>query len=319
MYKKFLGIAIACLSVFLFSCEEKPKTPEIRPGEVTVITDETQADGASDQISIQDERITITSLLHWNEFNHDGNFSDNCLQFLRNFIENDSEFFEFNTVQVDNWEIIRDPEVYGLALAFNFTVTASELDTIPVGAYQTIVNDEVDCEMVFVESPRTSTETEAPSTAATETVSYWLMHAMYYDYFDFGAWKNNCFGHYLCVRYCDETDKLLFSDFAAHAKDKFGMTVTEENLPSNARLYIEDKHLYIYVGSGNFTPSFDILDVTEDGTISTVTVQLYADCNKFLPSYKMAYRIENGERFLSCEILNSSPYKPYGLHSVYGN
>lgn len=318
--KRFLLILAACSAILLVSCEKKEETPTLKPGEVSIETTAAQNGGdTSDTIVTEDERITITSLENWEAFNHDGNFSDNCLQFLRNFIQNDSEYFEFNTVYLGNWEIIRDPKIYGLDLAFNFTVTASELDTIPVGDYQTIVTDAVDCTMRFVKSPRVQSTITAPSSAATETIAAWLTTALYYDFCDYGKWESDRFKHYLCTRYADASGKLLYADFETLAKEKFGADVQKEDYMSGAQLLIEDGKLYIISDGGNMEPCFDIVSVTVKGGVSTVTVQFYADCNKFLQSYKAAYRIDSEDRFLGCEILQTSPYKPYCLHSVYGN
>lgn len=318
--KRFLLILAACSAVLLASCDKEAKAPELKPGEVSIETTAADASGdTSNTIVIEDERITITSLENWQAFNHDGNFSDNCLEFLRNFIQNDSEYFEFNTVHLGEWEIIRDPEIYGLDLAFNFTVTASELDAIPVGEYQTIVNDAVDCTMQFVQSPRVESTVTAPSSAATETVSAWLTTALCYDFYSYGEWKNDAFRHYLCTRYADASGKLLYADFETLAKEKFGADVQKEDYLSNAQLYIENNKLYITSEGGNMEPCFDIVSETVTGDVSTVTVQFYADCNKFLQSYTAAYRIDSEDRLLGCEILKTSPYKPYCLHSVYGN
>lgn len=318
--KRFLLILAACSAVLLASCEKGANTPEPKPSETVVETKAPDVSGdVSGAITIKDERITITSLEYWQAFNHDGNFSDNCLQFLRSFIQNDSEYFEFNTVHLGDWEIIRDPEIYGFDLAFNFTVTASELDTIPVGSYQTIVTDAVDCTMRFVQSPRVENTVTAPSSAATETVTHWLTTTLYYDFYDYGKWEQDRFKHYLCTRYADASGKLLYADFETLAKEKFGADVQKEDYMSNAQLYIEDSKLYITSEGGNMEPCFDILEETVVDDIFTVTVQFYADCNKFLQSYKAAYRIDSEDRFLGYEILETSPYKPYNLHSVYGN
>ncbi len=318
--KRFFLILAACSALLLVSCKNETGSSVSKPSESTVETTVAEADGdASGTIVIEDERITITSLENWTAFNHDGNFSDNCLQFLRNFIQNDSEYFEFNTVYLGAWEIIRDPEIYGFDLAFNFTVTASELNTLPVGSYQTIVTDAVDCTMRFVQSPRVESTVTSPSSAATETVSAWLTTALYYDFCDYGKWENDRFRHYLCTRYADASGKLLYTDFEALAKDKFGAAVQKEDYLSNAQLYIENNKLYITSLGGNMEPCFDIVSETVHGDVSTVTVQFYADCNKFVQSYTAAYRIDSADRFLGCEIIATSPYKPYCLHSVYGN
>lgn len=308
--KRFIILcALGCL--LLTSCGEKAPAPSNTP---VVVTD-VFADGKtkSDHIIKEDERITITSLEVWEEFNYDGNFSDNCLLFVRGFVEGYSKFSEFGTVKISNWEIIRDTKVYGYKMAFNFTVTESALDTLPVGDYKTIITDSVDCYMEFTEAPRENITAAEPATDAQKVIFDWLTYAQYYDYAKYGEWGDARFAHYIRCHYGDK-GVLKFSDFAMLAKDKFGMEVTKEMFSS--QLYVEDMTLYITTSASDENQSFDFVEEYTEGDICTVVVQHYADCNKFIKSYKIAYVLDSEERLIDCEILDSAPYKPYGLRSV---
>lgn len=308
--KRFLFILILC-TIILSSCGEKAPTPS----NVPVVVTEVLIDGKtkSEHIVKEDERITITSLELWDEFNYDGNFSDNCLLFLRGFIEGYSEFLEFGTVKVDDFEIIRDTKVYGYKMAFNFTVTESKLDTLPVGEYKTIITDATDCYMEFTEAPRGNVTIAEAKTDAQTLIYDWLTYAQYYDYADYEKWENTNYAHFIRCHYGDK-GVLEFADFASLAKDKFGMEVTKETFSDN--LYVDNMKLYIHTSASDENQSFDFIDESVADGIYTVTVQHYADCNKFIKSYKMAYKVDSEGRFISSEILDGTPYKPYGLRSV---
>lgn len=308
---KRLVLIIAIITLVLSSCGEKVQPPS----NVPVVVTEKLIDGKakSEHIVREDERITITSLELFDEFNYDGNFSDNCLLFLRGFIEGYSEFEEFETLKITDWEIIRDVKAYGYKMAFNFTVTKSDIDTLPVGEYETIITDATDCYMEFVKAPRDNVTVAVPKSLAQQAVFDWLTYEQYYDYEDFGKWTEPKFAHYIRCRY-GENGVIKFSDFASLAKEKFGMEVTKEMFASS--LYVEDMTLYITTSASDENQSFDFIgEKTSDG-ISTVTVQHYADCNKLIRSYKVEYNVDENDRLISAEIVDGTSYEPYGLRGI---
>ncbi len=306
-------IAPALAAVLLFSACNKAEQPAVpAPGEIVVITEPVIDERPkSDFITIEDERITVTSLDVWEDFNHDGNFSDNCLNFLRNFIENDSEFLEFNSVKVSEYEIIRDPEQYEYyQLAFNFTVTESALDTLPVGTYRTIVNDIVDCYIEFEgEDPRNLPT--IPDSAAKDAVRNWIASAMRWEMPAYGEGTDPTrYINYL-VRTYGENGHMLYSEFEKLLQEKAGLTITKEECSDLLR--VEDATLYIMEGGigGNTAYSF-VSDGSAHG-FTSVVVQFYAECNGFIRSSKVEYRIGDNGELLGSKVVEKSPYKPYGL------
>ncbi len=307
--KKILFILLLCF--LLSACSENTPAPSDTP----VVVPEVLSDGKakSEHIQKEDERIRITSLEVFDEFNFDGCFSDNCLLFLRGFIEGYSRFSEFETVKLSDWEIIRDTKVYGYKMAFNFTVSESGIDTLPVGDYKTVITDSVDCYMDFVEAPRGKVSVTKPQSEIQEAVYDWLTFAQYYDFAPYGEWSSPLFAHYIRLHYGNE-GVITFSDFAKLAKDKFGMEVTKEMFASE--LYVEDMTLYINTVASSEEQSFDFVEEISENDVTTVIVQHYADCNKLINSHRIAYKLDSDGRFLSCEFLAIEPYKPYGLRSV---
>lgn len=304
-----LALAAVCL---LSACDKAEMPVAPAPGEIAIITEPIiEERPKSDFITVKDEYIRITSLAVWEDFNHDGNFSDNCLNFLRNFIENDSEFLEFNSVKVSDFEIIRDPEQYDYyQLAFNFTVTESALDTLPAGEYRTIVNDIVDCYVEF-ENKDPRNLPSIPASAATDAVRNWIASAMRWEMPAYGEGKDPTrYINYL-VRTYGKNGRMLYSDFEKLLKEKAGLTVTKEEC--DGLLRVEDAKLYIIEGGigGNTAYSF-VADGSAHG-FTSVIVQFYAECNGFIRSNKVEYRIGDNGELLGSTVLEKSPYKPYGL------
>ena len=312
MHKTLLLSASLC-TLCLFSACAKNNTPVLPlPNEVEIVTEE-KIDGLplSDYITTEKERITITSLAVWDEFNHDGNFSDNCLQFLRNFIENDSEYLEFNTVKVSDWEIIRDPEVYDYySLAFNFTVTESALDTLPVGTYRTLVEDKVDCYMHFADYDPTAVET-VPHSNNTDTVRDWISSALRWEMPEYGkSTEPERYINYIVKRY-GKDGIMLFDDFQERLSAVAGISVVKEDC--EPFLCVQDARLCIREGAIGGNASYACIADTAAEGHSVVTVQFFADCNRFIRSMQVEYRIGDDGKLLGSTVIEKSPYAPYGL------
>ena len=145
MKKPMLYISLTLSAALLFSaCGEKEDV--IRPGE-TMSASETAASAAAGGTLQKDgSRWSITSLADWDEFDSDGNFSDNCHAFLRAILEGESDFDGFRLLRVSEYRLTRDEKEYGLpCLYFEFTVTASNIEALPVGSHTAILTDAVDC------------------------------------------------------------------------------------------------------------------------------------------------------------------------------
>lgn len=313
MRKTFLPILALCAVCLFSACDKNDSPASPHPGEAIAITEQL-IDGLPESayITIEDERITITSLAVWDTFNHDGNFSDNCLNFLRNFIESDSEFLEFNSVKISEWEIIRDPEAYAYySLAFNFTVTESALSTLPVGRYRTIVDDQVDCCMRFEgEDP---TEVKAiPDSEASTVVTDWL-HSMY-------RWEMPQYGesdepsryvNYLVGKYGDDSGKLLYSDFENLLREKAGISATKDDFPH--MLSVENGKLYIQSTTPAGLTCVVLTKEEQRDNYTAITAQFFADYNGFIESMQVEYYIGSENELLGCTVIKKSPYTPYGL------
>ena len=308
--RKILLFSILCIVLILSSCGGNAETAETATEEVTVTTEKTYFQ--------EGERITITSLKDWSRFNFDGNFSDNCKDFLRMFIENTSKFTEFDTVKLSDWEITRDPKVYGNDLAFNFTVTESSLDALPVGTYKTTVKDAVDCYITFDGyDPTTINDGLSDVSLYAGVVCDWINATCSWSFPEYGKATDEMqllFLNYYIDRYGDGT-KIANDDFVSYVYDTLGVNVNEEIFNDNYT--VENKTLYIKREEKNGNTAFSIINESVKSSVTTVTVQFFADCNKFIKSDVVEYDIgENGELF-RCERIYFSDYEPYGVTNVF--
>ena len=311
--RKTLFLSILCAALILTSCGDKK---DASATEVSIIE---QDNIEEESVYFKEgERITITSMKRWSDFNYDGNFSDNCKRFLQMFIDGGEDFAEFQTVKLGDWEMIRDPEVYGYDLAFNFTVTASELDTLPVGTYKTVVHDALDCYMTFDGVAPNAVDGEITElSVASAAVSDWI-NATY-------SWSVPVYGeatsemqftalNYFINRYSDG-EKILSYDFKELLSDKLGVSVDEDVF---GELYtVENKNLYIKRSELVGVTEFAIIGEKVNDGITTVTVQFFADCNRFIKSDVVEYYVDAEERLLGCERTFFGDYEPYGVTNTF--
>lgn len=264
------------------------------------------------------KRITIYSLEEWNKFNFDGNFTDNCKNFLTMIINGTSAFAEFETVKLSEWEIIRDEDAYGYNLAFNFTVAESDLDSLPVGEYKTIVDDSLDCYIIFGgKAPTSINDGLSVISDNAKKVSKWINSTYSWSTPEYGkATKDMQLRalNYFIDSYGDgkkiESYKLseLYSEI-------LGVEMDEDVF--NELYAIENDELYVKRDTLNGVTDFAIIGDDTVGDITTVTVQFFADCNRFIKSDVIEYKIDSSGKLLECERLVFSEYEPFGVTNAF--
>ncbi|MBQ8836012.1 MAG: hypothetical protein IJ002_00725 [Clostridia bacterium] len=307
--RKTLFLSILCAALLFASCDEKD----------VAATADTVTETSSEPTYIKEgERITITSMQEWANFNYDGNFTDNCKSFLLMFIEGNSKFAEFETVKLGKWQMIRDEEVYGYSLAFNFTVTESKLETLPIGEYKTIVTDAVDCYMTFDSAAPTFLKNEVTVlSSASEAVCDWINATYSWSVPEYGKATDEMqltALNYFIDRY-GEDGKILDYKFKELLSDKLGVVVNEDLF---GELYeVKDKQLYIKRDIHMGVTDFAVIGEEEKEGVTTVTVQFFADCNRFIKSDVVEYYIDKEERIIGCERIYFSDYEPYGVTNLF--
>lgn len=314
MKKSVLYISLALAAALLFSaCGEAEGA--IRPGE-TVPPNETAASDASDPsggtLQKDGNRWSITSLADWDEFDSDGNFSDNCHAFLRALFEGESDFAEFRSLRVRDYKITRDEKEYGLpCLYLEFTVTASELEALPVGAHTALLTDAVDCFLVPDGAAPKSDDAFAAS-AAADAVRTWIDSRLSWRVPDYGTADAADAIAYLLAAY-GEDGALPFDTLAALAAEKLGVTVTTAD--AEGSLDVRDGKLYAVAAGAvpNMLYNFTVTDVTNTEDGAEVTVQFFADCNSFIKSHAVVYTVGQDGALFGCTVRETARYSPYGL------
>ncbi|MBQ4557646.1 MAG: hypothetical protein IJA60_08375 [Clostridia bacterium] len=311
------SLMLLTLSALLFFSSCSGEEAVLKPGEV-ITQGATPSPEQPGKIAIitEGKRITITTLEEWNRFNYDGNFTDNCKNFLRMFIEGYSEFAEFKNMKISDWELIRDPDVYGNDLAFNFTVIESTLDTLPPGIYKTTVKDAVDCYMTFEkDAPNTFTKEIASESEAVATVKKWI--SSFYSWYmpEYGKASNvlPCI-NYIIAEYGDN-DIITIENFKKHLNEKMGIDASNEDL-KNYIVNINGSDCLRIIPIGGNT-DFAIIGETTQDDVTTVTVQYFADCNRFILSDTVEYYISADKKLLGCNVTNFADYEPYGVNSAF--
>ena len=310
MKKPMLYISLALSAALLFSaCGEK--TDVIRPGE-TVSTEASTAPAAGGTLQKDGSRWSITSLADWDEFDYDGNFSDNCHAFLRALFEGESDFAGFQTLRVSEYELIRDEQAYGLpCLYVAFTVTASDIEALPVGRHTAILTDAVDCFLALDDAAPKDDGAFADDPAAA-AVRGWIESRLRWSMPDYGTADGKDAVAYLLDAY-GEDGALPFDMLCALAAEKLGVALTEAD--AAGKLDVRDGKLYAVADDTqpNMLYNYVVTDVTETADGKAVTVQYFADCNSFFKSHEVVYTVGQDGALRGCTVKTASPYAPYGL------
>lgn len=311
MKKPILYISLTLAAALLFSACGKTEAV-IRPGE-TVTTDAPDAPVAGGGTLQKDgARWSITSLADWDEFDYDGNFSDNCHAFLRALFEGESDFDGFRTLRVSEYKLTRDEKEYGLpCLYLEFTVTASEIEALPVGAHTAILTDAVDCFLALDGAAPKDDDAFADDPAAA-AVRGWIESRLRWSMPDYGTTDGEDAVAYLLDAY-GEDGVLPFDALCALAAGKLGVTLSEAD--AAGRLDVRDGKLCAVADDTqpNMLYNYVVTDVQTSGDSIDVTVQFFADCNSFFKSHEVVYTVGQDGELRGCTVKTASPYSPYGL------
>lgn len=281
----------------------------VRPGETI------SASAASGSTLQKDgSRWSITSLADWDEFDYDGNFSDNCHAFLRGMLEGESNFTEFQTLRISEYRLTRDEKEYGLpCLYFEFTVTVSEIEALPVGSHTAILTDAVDCFLTLNDATKKDKNSFADVDSA-KAVRSWIDSSLNWEMPAFGTANTEDALAYLLAAY-GEDGKLPFDMLCAYADEKLGIRLSA--VDAKGMLDVLNGRLFVIASNAlpNMLYNYSITAVDEIADGAEVTVQFYADCNSFFKSHTVVYTIGSGGILRGCHVKELSPYSPYGLQS----
>jgi len=301
--------AVILLCMLMFSCNSTEKIETTVAGETTAKIVEIDGTKITDMNDIGKLELPEDFERHINLINA---FINNNTDMLEDFaFLKRGMYAEYKTLKVGNYEIIRDydEEHHIIILNFNFEITESGMDTLPVGKYQTQVNDGPNgTVMIFL----SDTNKERISSPVTDTIYNWFA---------------------TCVNY------MITPDLIAEMSDGIRSDISEtilQILPPDEKGYpLEDiqacalkyysisdftpappvsdyytKGLYTVGGHGGETWVYDITESDEN----SVTLQFYADYSATVKSHLIKYIIDEIDSHFVikyCQIIEEFQYEPY--------
>lgn len=272
---------------------------------------------------ITEGEVTVTSLEELKRYTEAGLFDPREYNYYYDLISDDGKKEAFHSVIIPEFEITFEPEKSGVFESrIRFTVTESDLYTLPVGEYEKVLTAYSYLLFEDVNKDIDSEKTEA--VFATESAG------KVYDYLMAeGEWRTPVYGEcethdilirifcYICNRYDKVTDRtcalacVSYDTLEEIAKKEFGiMNCSRVKEWGDAwAFYNEETDMVYYYGSTGHPP-FEIIDEKDDGETETVTVQLFGDYNKLIPSYKVEYRFSKNGKWLGYEVVDEGRSKP---------
>lgn len=258
-----------------------------------------------------------------------GQLSERVYNFYFDLFSGESQIPDYNTVTVPAFTVRfvlpREggfPSVKGLSVSVFeeaartsfcvFEVTASELDSLPPGHYAWTVEDRRE---VMITEGRGKADIlawweEYEDVPEVQKLHRYIAGCYTYCTPSYGeSWS--FLAHNYLVNYYGENGLLPLEDYVRHAVEEFGADPDEVRAEA-AGMTRNGMVMEGGIGGGWFSRT---LDVTEEDGVVTVIEQFYADANCLLKSYKIGYRFAEDGRWLGYDILEQSPYEPYGLWS----
>jgi|GEM_PF-6232610 hypothetical protein len=301
--------AVILLCILIFSCNS---TEEIE----TTAAEETTAK------IVEIDGIKITDMNDIGKLELPEDFEGH-INLINAFINNNTDmledraflkrgmYTEYKTLTVGNYEIIRDydEEHHLIILYFNFEIIESGMDTLPVGKYQTQVNDGPNGTTMIFLSDTNENKISSPVTDAiynwfATCVNYMITPDLIAEMSD--GMRADISETILQILPLDEKGHPL-EDLQACALKYYGIS---DFMPAPPVSDYYDKGLYVIGGHGGEIWVYDITGADHN----SVTVQFYSDYSATVKSRLIKYFIEEIDGHFvikDCQIIEESQYAPY--------
>ena len=245
--------------------------------------------------------------------------------FIRKLVKGEANIPELNGLGIKDYSIaILSNSSFDSQIRFNFTVTGNSLpETLPPGTYSWRLLDGMDLYIYRDKGPgetvnigRAHSLNEFGEYSAAQAVDTYLCWMPYvWEVSPYGEWDMTNYNlpyNYICAYY-GENLEIDFGELQKLMAEKFGITVER---PADGVLhswrceYNKANDTVGYADTRGYEPVHEIIDVREDGDVTYVTVQLFADRLYLVPSHKVVYKIGEGDVFLGYEIAETGRYEP---------
>ncbi len=279
---------------------------------------------AEDNELIAEGEITVTSLEELKKYTVVGMFTPREYNYYYDLISDDGKKEAFHSVIIPEFEITFEPEKSGVFESrIRFTVTESDLYTLPVGEYEKVLTE---YSFLLFEDVNKDVDSEK-----TEAVFSTESAGKVYDYLTrtLGNWRTPVYGEcetddvlltafcYICEHYDKVTDRfgalacVPYDTLEEIAEKEFGITdCSRVKEWGDAWAFYNEETDMVYSYGGIGPRPFEIIDEKDDGEIETVIIQLFGDYNKLIPSYKVEYRFSKDGKWLGYEIIDEGRSKP---------
>jgi len=283
------------------------------------------------------EEEAITDIADWDslpwveEPRADGKRAQNIYNFIYDMVSGESKYPEINGLGIRNYSItLLENASHESTVRFTFTVTGNSLpQTLPPGTHTKIISVVMYMNLYDNKKPETQEEYTAADNIQRGLDKYGDIPAVLalHKYLcfpnmdeipDHGDWPSDTYSipyPYICAYYGNKNLEISFDLLQQLLLEKFGISV--ERPDDGAHLYSceynKETDTVRYSDTRGYNSTHRFVDVTESDGITYVTVQFYADDFYLIPSYKIVYKIGEGDIFLGCEVLETGNYKPHSI------
>lgn len=254
------------------------------------------------------EQVKITSLDELTPYMDNGTLSKQHYDFYYDLLSGESMIPAYNTLQISDYTIQFSVPLTDKTTKFDFTVTESEMDTLPLGTYSWQVRDGI----VLNRKPESPVK-QVLELPAVQRV-YGFLNAT-------GIWNTPTYGeeeicsgihNYICLLY-GEDYKVSQDTFSRVAEEEFGITDAGVIREMTEIWILEDG--FIHIGGVARSGWFGyVVSVEETEDTDVVVIQYYGDYNYLLKSHRVAYTFSKDGKWLGYTILELGKYQPKGLH-----
>lgn len=267
--------------------------------------------------------MSITSLDDWEDFNYDGIYHEKCYDLLHMLLSGESGIPEFDGLGISEYRLTRmaDVQLYAPTLHLEFTVTGDSMpESLPAGKYSKIIDLTYD---VYLHDTEPEEPLENSECLSLRELKDFFAATQIWNIPNYGEWDTTDVlipASYIAFRYASEGKVLNLANFKKMLNVQFAIEdirdlsegYSEMNVYLDKAIYNPTTDSFHYWDTRGSLCAYKVTDITMDGEIAYITVQLFADEYNLLPSHLVIYKM-HGNNFLSCEVLKESHNAPYGF------
>ena len=305
MRTRIILLAALLCAFLLVGCAQTP----IETSEVTTeTTTETAPDtSASTPPATEPAGIVIHDIRDWDALHLTGDRSE-AYAFIGQFLGVSAPTFpELATVQISDYTIRYAENT----LYFDFTVTASGLDTLPPGDYRTEVDWDFGVMLRVLEDDPTVTDEDFPCEDCRGLIGDFVMFEHRWNFPDYGTWGTREPENFIVWHYSDGLEMTL-ADYAATAERVLGIPADRERREGFAYIN-KDGVAVVSGGMSGFHAAYRFVGHSVTDGVHSTTVQYFADNSYLIKSHLVEYRIGADGELLGTTVLNRSAYEPWDM------